>query len=78
LVRQLGTVVHLEADEETLFRRINRRTLPALAHGKSAGDPDGIAAGAPATYRAAADIEVDTALLTHDEVAKRILNQIEN
>jgi len=79
LMRGLGTVVHLEADEETLFRRINRRTTRPLLRTENprATLTELLRVRLP-LYRTAADIEVDTSLLTHDEVAKRILNHIEN
>jgi shikimate kinase len=79
LMRGLGTVVHLEADEETLFRRINRRTTrPLLRTENPRATLTELLRMRLPLYRAAADIEVDTSLLTHDEVAKRILNHIEN
>jgi shikimate kinase len=79
LVRQLGTVVHLEADEATLFRRINRRTTRPLLRTENprATLTELLRVRLP-LYRAAADIQVDTSLLSHAEVAKKILNQIEN
>jgi shikimate kinase len=79
LVRQLGIVVHLEADEETLFRRINRRkTRPLLRTENPRATLTELLRVRTPLYRVAADIAVDTSLLTHDEVAKRILNHIEN
>jgi shikimate kinase len=79
LVRQLGTIVHLDADEETLFRRINRRTSRPLLRTENprATLTELLRVRLP-LYREAADIQVDTSLLTHDEVANKILNQIEN
>ena len=78
LIRQLGTIVHLEADEETLFRRINRRTTRPLLRTENprATLTELLRVRLP-LYRAAADIQVDTSLLNHDEVAKKILNHIE-
>jgi shikimate kinase len=79
LVRQLGTVVHLEADEETLFRRINRRTTrPLLRTENPRATLTELLQLRMPLYQAAADIEVDTSHLTHDQVAKKILNYIEN
>jgi shikimate kinase len=79
LVRQLGTVVHLEADEETLFRRINRRTTrPLLRTENPRATLTELLRMRLPLYQAAADLQVDTSLLTHDEVAKKILNHIEN
>jgi len=73
LVRQLGTVVHLEADEETLFRRISRRSLrPLLRTENPRATLTELMRVRMPLYRAAADIEVDTSLLTHDQVAKRV------
>jgi shikimate kinase len=79
LVRQLGTVVHLDADEDTLFRRINRRTTRPLLRTENprATLTELLRVRLP-LYRGAADIQVDTSRLTHDEVAKKILNHIEN
>jgi shikimate kinase len=79
LVRGLGTVVHLEADEVTLFRRINRRaTRPLLRTENPRATLTELLRVRLPLYQAAADIEVDTSLLTHDEVATKILNHIEN
>ena len=79
LMRGLGTVVHLEADEETLFRRINRRTTRPLLRTENprATLTELLRVRLP-LYRTAADLEVDTSHLTHDEVATKILNHIEN
>jgi shikimate kinase len=79
LVRQLGTVVHLEADEDSLFRRISRRTTRPLLRTENprATLTELLQVRLP-LYRAAADIQVDTSLLTHDDVAKKILNHIES
>src|SRR5947207_12943476 len=79
LVRQLGTVVHLEADEEILFRRISRRTTRPLLRTENprATLKELLRVRLP-FYQTAADIQMDTSLLTHDAVAKKILNQIEN
>jgi shikimate kinase/shikimate kinase/3-dehydroquinate synthase len=71
--------VHLEADEATLFRRINRRaTRPLLRTENPRATLTELLRVRLPLYRAAADIEVDTSHLTHDEVATKILNQIEN
>jgi shikimate kinase len=79
LVRQLGTVVHLQADEETLFRRISRRTTrPLLRTENPRATLTELFRVRLPLYRAAADLEVDTSLLTHDEVAKEILNHIQH
>lgn len=78
MLRALGRVVSLEADEETLFRRISRRPSRPLLQTE---DPRAtlaelLRARAP-LYREAADVRVDTSRLTHDEVADAILKSIE-
>ena len=78
ILRRLGIIVNLTADEETLFQRIARRhTRPLLR----TPDPrrtlsELLQARAP-LYRAAADFEIDTSALTHEEVAQAILSRIE-
>jgi shikimate kinase len=79
LVRQLGTIVHLEADEGILFRRISRRTTrPLLRTENPRATLTELLRVRMPLYRAAADIQVDTSHLTHNEVAKKILNTIEH
>lgn len=79
MLRKLGRVVSLEADEETLFRRISRRATRPLLQTKNpratlvelfrVRDP---------LYRAAADVRLDTSRLTPDEVAEAIVTFIES
>jgi shikimate kinase len=77
-LRELGTVVYLSADEETLFRRISRRpTRPLLQTPDPRATMKELLAARLPLYRAAADVEVDTSGLTHDEVARSILEKIE-
>lgn len=77
LLRELGKVVSLEADEETLFRRISRRAHRPLLQTQ---DPRRTLAELllvrKPLYRAAADVRLDTSRLTHDEVADAILKSI--
>jgi shikimate kinase len=77
-LRELGTVIFLSADEETLFRRISRRpTRPLLQTTDPRGTLKELLRSRLPLYTAAADVEVDTSGLTHDEVARSILKRIE-
>src|ERR1044072_123416 len=79
LLRDLGTVIHLSADEETLFARISRRsTRPLLQTENPRHTVTELLGARLPLYREGADTEVDTSLLTHDEVARRILESIES
>jgi shikimate kinase len=78
LLKRLGTVVWLEAREETLFERASRNGNRPLLQTE---DPrkvlsEILGARAP-LYAKIADIRVDTSGLTHDEVADVILQKIE-
>jgi shikimate kinase len=78
LLRGLGTIVHLGADEETLFARISRRsTRPLLRTENPRATVTQLLGARLPLYASVADIEVDTSTLTHDEVAKLILEKIE-
>jgi shikimate kinase len=78
LLRALGMVVNLEADEETLFRRISRRaTRPLLQAENPRATLVELLRVRDPLYRAAADVRLDTSCLTHDEVADAILKSIE-
>jgi shikimate kinase len=78
LLRALGTVVFLAADEQTLFRRILRRTTrPLLQTENPRATVTALLEKRLPLYRGAADIEIDTSTLTHDEVANLILEKIE-
>ncbi|HKP92425.1 MAG TPA: shikimate kinase [Chthoniobacterales bacterium] len=77
LVRGLGKVVHLAADEETLFERISRRsTRPLLQTENPRRTAANLLRVRLPLYREVADLEVDTSLLRHEEVASRILELI--
>jgi shikimate kinase len=77
-LRDLGLVVFLLADEETLFRRISRRpTRPLLQTTDPRSTLKELLRSRLPLYRAAADVEVDTSGLTHDEVARSILKRME-
>ena len=78
VLRELGRVVSLEADEETLFRRISRRvTRPLLQTGNPRATLVELLRVRDPLYRAAADVRLDTSGLTRDEVADAILKRIE-
>lgn len=77
LLRELGTVIHLSADEEVLFTRISRRsTRPLLRTGNPRATLTGLLGKRLPLYREVADAEVDTTRLSHDEVAERILQKL--
>lgn len=79
LMRQLGTIVLLEADEDTLFERASRKKNRPLLQTE---DPRATFAELLRTrtslYTKIADIRIDTSSLRHDDVAKMILNKIGN
>jgi shikimate kinase len=78
LLHELGPIVYLSADEETLFARISRRaTRPLLRTENPRATLRELLGRRMPLYRAAADVEVDTSRLTHDEVASRVLKTIE-
>ena len=78
LLKRLGTVVWLEAREETLLERASRKGDRPLLQTE---DPRKALAEMLRTraplYAKVADIRVDTSGLTHDEVADAILSKIE-
>jgi shikimate kinase len=78
LLKQLGTIVWLDADEEKLFERASRRGQRPLLQRQSPRKMflELLRARQP-LYAKAADLQVDTSVLTHDEVADMILNKIE-
>ena len=78
LLRALGTIVFLAADEETLLRRIARRaTRPLLRTANPRATVTALLEQRLPLYRGAADVEIDTSTLNHEEVAKLILEKIE-
>jgi shikimate kinase len=77
-LRELGTIVYLSADEETLFARISRRaTRPLLQTTNPRATVAELLASRLPLYREAADIEVDTSRLKHEGVARSILKSLE-
>ncbi|MFN2541222.1 MAG: shikimate kinase [Chthoniobacterales bacterium] len=78
LLKRLGSVIWLSASESTLFERASRRGERPLL---KTADPrktfsELLCERAP-LYAAAADFEIDTSLLTHDEIADEILSKLE-
>lgn len=79
MLRELGTVVSLEADEETLFGRISRRaTRPLLQTENPRATMAELWRIREPLYGAAADVRLDTSRLTHDEVADAVLKKMES
>lgn len=78
MLRALGRVVSLEADEEILFRRISQGPgRPLLQTDNPRSTLVELLRLREPLYREAADIRVDTSHLTHDDVADAILRSIE-
>ena len=79
LLRRVGMLVHLEADEETLFRRVSRRaTRPLLQTENPRATLTELLRVRLPLYRQAADFHVDTSRLTHDEVAEAVIKKMES
>ena len=78
LLKRLGIVVWLEAEEETLFERASRRGNRPLLQTENPRESFAtiLRTRAP-LYAKAADIRVDTTKLKHDQVADLILKEIE-
>jgi shikimate kinase len=78
MLHELGTIIYLSADEETLFARISRRpTRPLLQTADPRMTLHELLATRLPLYRNAADLELDTSRLTHDEVARKVLGNLE-
>lgn len=74
LLRQLGTVVYLEADEEILFERVSKRALrPLLRTDDPRATMKQLLEKRLPLYEEIADITVDTSRLGHDEICDLIL-----
>ncbi|HEX4638247.1 MAG TPA: shikimate kinase [Chthoniobacterales bacterium] len=77
LLKTLGTIVWLTADELTLFERASRRNdrpllqkeNPRVVYAELLREREPL-------YAAAADIQINTSQKTHDEVAEIILNKL--
>ena len=78
LLKGLGTIVWLTADEATLFRRASRRNdRPLLQQENPRGVFSELFKQRQPLYAAAADFEIDTSAKSHDEVAEEILSKVE-
>ena len=78
-MRRLGTLVHLAADEEALFRRVSRRaTRPLLQTENPRVTLAELLRGRLPLYRRAADFHIETSRLTHEEVAEAIMKKMES
>jgi len=78
LLKRLGTIVWLEADEKKLFERSSRRgERPLLQTEDPIRTFSELFRKRQPLYADAADFRIDTSKLTHDEVADVILSKIE-
>ena len=78
LLKGLGTVVWLEADEEALFERASRRgNRPLLKTPNPRAVFSEMLQARRPVYAKVADIGIDTSALTHEEVADAILSKME-
>jgi shikimate kinase len=77
-LKKLGAVIWLDADQETLFERANRRAeRPLLQTENPRATFSQILRRRVPLYAHAADIRINTTEATHDEVADLILQEIE-
>lgn len=77
MLRALGTIVHLSADEETLFARISRRsTRPLLRTANPRQTLAELLRVREPLYRSVAAVTIDTTTRTHGEVATAALEQV--
>jgi shikimate kinase len=78
LLKSVGTIVWLAADEDILFERAARRDhRPLLQNENPRAIFSKLFRERESLYAAAADVRIDTSRLTHDEVAETILNKME-
>lgn len=78
LLKGLGTVIWLDADEGTLFERASRRgNRPLLRAENPRARMETLLRERVPLYQATADFRVDTSRLSHDEVADEILRGVE-
>ena len=79
IIKKLGVVVWLDADEETLFARASKgRNRPLLLTKSPARAFSRILNARMPLYSSVADIRVDTSVLTDHEVAIAILSKLKN
>jgi shikimate kinase len=78
LLKRLGLVIWLSASESILFERASRRgERPLLKTADPRKTFSELLRDRAPLYAAAADLEIDTSLLTHDEIADEILRKLE-
>jgi shikimate kinase len=77
LLKQLGVVVWLQADGKTLFERASRGDRPLLQCENRRRAFARILQARLPLYARAADLRVDTSMLTDEEVAVAILSRFE-
>lgn len=76
-LHRFGVIVHLTADEETLFERASRRkTRPLLQTENPRKTFSEMLRVRELLYRQVADVTVDTSELRHEEVADRIMEEV--
>ena len=79
LMRQVGTIVLLEADEDTLFERASRKkNRPLLQTENPRATFAELLRTRTPLYAKVANIRIDTSSLNQDDVAEMILNKIGN
>jgi shikimate kinase len=79
LLRRLGIVAHLEAEEEILFQRVSRRrTRPLLQTEDPRGTLAKLLRERQPIYREAADLNVETSRVTPEEVADAVIRSMES
>ena len=77
LMRALGTVVNLEADEETLMKRVSGRiSRPLLQTDNPRATLHEMLRRRQPLYFQAADLNIDTSELTHQQVASAVLKNL--
>lgn len=78
LLKRLGFVVWLDADEGTLFERASRRgNRPLLRAENPRAAMETLLRERLPLYQAAADMRLDTSRLSHDEIAGAVLKEVE-
>lgn len=78
LLKRLGVVVWLNGEEATFFERASRRnTRPLLQNENPRAVYAELFQKRAPLYQAAANFEVDTSSLDHDQVAEMILHKLE-
>lgn len=77
LLKQLGTIVWLDADEEKLFERASRSSeRPLLQTENPRRTFSELLRTRQPLYAKAADFRVETSSLTQDEIAEKILSHV--